>query len=594
MSADAKKTFEISLCMSGAISAGAYTAGVVDFLVEALQAWEDRRQFGDDDVPGHRVVIRGLTGASAGGITAALTAVELAADSFPRSDRDTVTFIADPWRRMLPRLHDAWVVRPDMMPRDGRPGLFGVDDLHDVSRPVRSLLDGTPLDQIRDTAFQNRTARTEPVPFIAERMHIYMTLSNVRGVPYQIVFGGTPIPYGMKSHGDRTHYVITGIGGAQLPRAMGDLDAATGLTAGTLNGYWPTPLTGPLPPSATWGSFAEAAMSTGAFPIGLPPRRLAVDLRLYGPGDGVPPGAALRLHAQIPWEARVLQSSLMQPSWPRGYAATPERPIVNVDGGVIDNEPFETARMVLLRQDVDGRWVSNPRTPAGANRAVIAIDPFPEGPVFDPADDALEALLKSVLPRLLGMLVAQGRFKPSELIAAADEDVFSRYLVSPVRSGATGAKAIACGLLGGFGGFVAERLREHDYRLGRRNCQQFLREHFAVDAGNPIVGGNGRETGRMVPLVPLFKWMDNGTEVGTAVELPEPEWPHITTAEVDALVSRLRVRVERLIPRLGADLGLQGWRWQLALFFLKSRVTDKVLDVFKTALLDDLKKRGQM
>ena len=29
--------FDISLCMAGAISAGAYTAGVVDFLIEALE-----------------------------------------------------------------------------------------------------------------------------------------------------------------------------------------------------------------------------------------------------------------------------------------------------------------------------------------------------------------------------------------------------------------------------------------------------------------------------------------------------------------------------------------------------------------------------
>jgi hypothetical protein len=32
------KEFQIGLTMSGAISAGAYTAGVVDFLVEALES----------------------------------------------------------------------------------------------------------------------------------------------------------------------------------------------------------------------------------------------------------------------------------------------------------------------------------------------------------------------------------------------------------------------------------------------------------------------------------------------------------------------------------------------------------------------------
>ena len=35
----ARNTFELGLVMAGAASAGAYTAGVIDFLFEALQAW---------------------------------------------------------------------------------------------------------------------------------------------------------------------------------------------------------------------------------------------------------------------------------------------------------------------------------------------------------------------------------------------------------------------------------------------------------------------------------------------------------------------------------------------------------------------------
>jgi predicted patatin/cPLA2 family phospholipase len=38
------KTFEIGLVMAGAISAGSYTAGVIDFLIHALDAWEGEKQ----------------------------------------------------------------------------------------------------------------------------------------------------------------------------------------------------------------------------------------------------------------------------------------------------------------------------------------------------------------------------------------------------------------------------------------------------------------------------------------------------------------------------------------------------------------------
>jgi predicted patatin/cPLA2 family phospholipase len=40
MSTEEFPVFKIGLVLAGAVSAGAYTAGVVDFLFEALEAWE--------------------------------------------------------------------------------------------------------------------------------------------------------------------------------------------------------------------------------------------------------------------------------------------------------------------------------------------------------------------------------------------------------------------------------------------------------------------------------------------------------------------------------------------------------------------------
>src|SRR5450631_393117 len=65
-------TFYIGLCMAGAVSAGAYTAGVIDFLLEALENWEKHR--GETGVPDHLVKIPIMGGASAGGMTAIMTA----------------------------------------------------------------------------------------------------------------------------------------------------------------------------------------------------------------------------------------------------------------------------------------------------------------------------------------------------------------------------------------------------------------------------------------------------------------------------------------------------------------------------------------
>jgi len=60
-----KRTFYIGLNMAGAISAGAYTAGVIDFLIDALDTWyaarqEQQKLYGEDyskwTIPAHSVV----------------------------------------------------------------------------------------------------------------------------------------------------------------------------------------------------------------------------------------------------------------------------------------------------------------------------------------------------------------------------------------------------------------------------------------------------------------------------------------------------------------------------------------------------------
>src|SRR5262249_60591703 len=65
------KKFEIGLVMAGAISAGAYTAGVIDFLLQALAEWEQARKAEDNATPPHQVTIEVMAGSSGGGGTAA-------------------------------------------------------------------------------------------------------------------------------------------------------------------------------------------------------------------------------------------------------------------------------------------------------------------------------------------------------------------------------------------------------------------------------------------------------------------------------------------------------------------------------------------
>ena len=71
---DENQPFRIGLCMAGAISAGAYTAGVVDYLLEALETWQEHKDNNKPNTPMHRVEIPVIGGSSAGGMTGLLTA----------------------------------------------------------------------------------------------------------------------------------------------------------------------------------------------------------------------------------------------------------------------------------------------------------------------------------------------------------------------------------------------------------------------------------------------------------------------------------------------------------------------------------------
>jgi hypothetical protein len=62
--------YQIGLALSGGCTAGAYQAGVVDFLYEALREWEtERAKSPASALPAWRVRLRAMGGASAGGLT---------------------------------------------------------------------------------------------------------------------------------------------------------------------------------------------------------------------------------------------------------------------------------------------------------------------------------------------------------------------------------------------------------------------------------------------------------------------------------------------------------------------------------------------
>jgi len=500
---------DIGLVMAGAVSAGAYTAGVVDFLIQALDQWQQARDNDDPTAPPHQINLKLLTGASAGGMTAAITTTILAGRAHQPIGND------DPGHNVSDNvLFQSWVNDIDIEP------LLGLSDLQ-KNEPLLSLLDSSILDVIAKKALQtDRLAQRKP--WADDQLEVLLTLANLRGVPYNIPFvtedNSQPAAerpgHGMRQHRDYLHFSF-------------DPTAQAGTHALDWQGQ-----------HASWSLLRQAALATGAFPLGLAPRKIRQPGNFYdqrsfrteGPGK-LDTGECLCViepHVAAAW----------------GGPAPADYHFISVDGGVFDNEPYELARSRLNADQPETL------TESQTTRFMLAIDPFPDTQNFANDDYTEPESMLDLLLGLIGAMKNQGRFKPAELATAANHISASRRIIAPSRPDTSpGDLQIASGLLGGFSGFLERGFRYHDFMLGRANCQEFLREHFSLPQDNPLIGqwtpaqrqAHSNANG-LCPVIPLY---------GTAREpVVVPAWPKISQARLDLLQKLAKKRINRMLPEL--------------------------------------------
>jgi hypothetical protein len=408
----------------------------------------------------------------------------------------------------------------------------------------------------------------------------------LRGIPYRVPFTGGN--YYMISHGDRVHYAVAIAGGWKLPGSIsefGATDAARKIdVAGLPRG------------DADWRDFSICALATAAFPIGLSPRIVGADP--IGDYCG----------RRFPSIELVCSATAVQPDFPQSVLTPPPSfAFTSADGGIIDNDPFEYAHFAVKEQ---GKLrLPLVFDPEHVDRAVIMISPFPEQkpirPEGEPRRDIV-SLAKSLVPSLID----QARFKPDALALAAEEEHASRYLIGPSRviDNVLQRYGIASGLLGGFGGFVSRSFRDHDFQLGRRNCQRFLKTNFALPAKNPVIA-SWTDSGRAVDMNRFHVKNDSNSApcyvlvpcVGSAEEeVVLPDWPRIASADFDKLQDRIAQRFDALAPRF-VDQYVKGILGFLLGLVLKpvinltpGLIRDRALKYVRLTILTDLVRRDQI
>jgi predicted acylesterase/phospholipase RssA len=193
------KNFHLGLCLAGAVSAGAYTAGVVDYLFEALDKWQKRKNENLPDTPSHNVAIDVIGGASAGGMTAIITAAalhnEIKPVKFPGNDEEI--FAEQPQNKF----YHSWV---DLLDKDMFSLMLDTSDISKDSE-VYSLINADFIDKVADKVVGVDVNNLKSLPsYVSNELKIFTTLTNLEGFPYEISYQGntTLNKYYMAIHND--------------------------------------------------------------------------------------------------------------------------------------------------------------------------------------------------------------------------------------------------------------------------------------------------------------------------------------------------------------------------------------------------------
>lgn len=506
MSLSTRPPFRLGLALAGAATGGAYAAGVMDFLWEALMEWEEAKQRDDPEVPKWSVCITDMAGASAGGVTAALAAATANTKFSPN-----VTGNRDQNQPLqLNPMYSTWVT----LMKSSR--IFDPADLNpdykDGPHRIGSLFSSTFMSDIAREVLPDPSEESSRFNWIDPTLTVTLLTTNLRGIPYAIDGFTTSDPtfskFLMRSHEDyvRFHFTLPDDeedGGAVLPDSY-----EIGLNEKRS--------------SSNWEKVVVAARATAAFPGGFPTVRVEAKRDDY--------------------ERR----RLVKPDWPSEDTRGSQEPYAALDGGIMNNEPF----MLLERQMRDRHGQSLKSDAEHAWGCVVLVDPFPERRSSEVTLDEENMPLINQLVALISSLRTDAMFNETDILNALDKKRLDRFMIIPDREVKDNQKSmLATSGLGSFAGVLDDKIRKHDFLLGRCNCQKFLKQilRMPVEAAkeNEIFNADENEkflTGDTIAIIPL---------VGSAArDLETPEWPSYTERGLKEVTERVEKDINTRLNKI--------------------------------------------
>ena len=441
---DDEKTFKLCLTMAGAVSAGAYTAGVLDYLLETLELWEQAKKSNrarginhpdyDHSIPMHNVEIDVLSGSSAGGICGSLTFLALSDKDFKSCSNQN----PDGKNNIF---YESWVNMGDTPESSTVDKLLNNNDLREF-KELRSLLNSEVIDSLADDAICTREQKAVP-NYASKSLDVILTTTNLRGINFLIDFDGS-------DQDSSKGTIITNHEGFFRYKLKNEY-YPPGIPEDKNELYYVLD----IQKERDLNYLKDATISTAAFPIGLRAREVTISAEY------------IQRYPRYLFD----KTKGIKPLLPEGNLYN----FTSVDGGVINNEPYGIGLKVLKEK--------NPEHFKNDRYGVIMVDPFPSKD-HDTAKTGTDIL--GVAAGLLKALRNQVMFNQDGIMDALNLSDHTKFLIAPIRqierNGIWGRPPsdLASAPIGGFAGFLSRDFRHHDFHLGRKNCQAFLRHYFAM------------------------------------------------------------------------------------------------------------------
>ncbi len=560
--------YPIAICMAGAVSAGAYSAGAMSVLLQALRRWENA-ELALPKRPKHRIEIKGMSGASAGSVQAALSSLDI--------------FSSDTQQELGV---DAWFSVSISK-------LLETQDLDEPDAAVKSALNSNYFRELTTEVLAKHSWSTAWPSYVSPNYEIRLSVTNLRGVPYNIALPKlNRTEFGMSHHNEYLHYRF--VPNDSEPHSEPVYYVQMGNDAG-------------LP------ELANGALASSAFPLAFEPIKVNRPTLISNED----------IHDQRKWLApetveqqpdhtkALYKENTCPPQWNSQYGN--KESFYAVDGGATNNEPLLEA-FKLLFGDKLADWgdLSDVNKPdKRKDGRVLLIDPFPNSLDLHIKEDAMR--LDKILGMLKSTLIRHARFsEPIMVSERLKERVGLVYPSNPLRDPADNDQrpedqkmlSIKSGALSGFAGFLKRDFLEHDYELGRLNMRRFLRYHFSWPIDHPRVKDDQtyidawsfhdeKRNEQRVPIIPVYSKNNDDFVIFEAPNSDREEYyrtglqpfqKKFTQDDKKSLTKGLSKRLGVVVTKLmhAHNVGrLVVWGWQL---FGKKTLSKKIVQTVETSL----------